>query len=148
MKFVSRGENTAPILAVSIGISRAEKFISIYLEAVDQVGKVLRSKVEALLRARPDDDWTTFGRAIGRGASWVSEFKNGIRSTNDLRLVLKMAKFFSVPPDYLLTDASDASDDPERVMLLGAWKDLDARERKIVLRLAVSLSRAAPEELQ
>jgi transcriptional regulator with XRE-family HTH domain len=78
---------------------------------MDPVGARLLQRIQGLLATRPDlKDRTIFGRRIGRPTpSWLSEFLNGKRTTNDLRLVLKIAKVFGVSVGYLLGES-----EPER----------------------------------
>jgi transcriptional regulator with XRE-family HTH domain len=80
-------------------------------ERMDPVGARLLQRIQGLLATRPDlKDRTIFGRRIGRPTpSWLSEFLNGKRTTNDLRLVLKIAKVFGVSVGYLLGES-----EPER----------------------------------
>lgn len=112
---------------------------------VDTLGKTVLRKVTDLVDARPDVDWATLGKAIHRGPSWISEFQHGKRTTNDLRLVVKIARFFSVPVGYLLNESDDR--DPLTVMLLGAWsKVADQKPKEAVLALIVTLGPPAPEE--
>lgn len=113
---------------------------------MDAVGKTLLQRINELLKARPDVDRQAFGRAIGRRTpSWLSEFFSGKRTTNDLRLVLTMARFFRVPVGYLLSDVDD-SHDAETLTLLGAWKELHRRQdRGAVLQLVLALRRGAAE---
>lgn len=121
-------------------ISRRENLFSLQLSRVDATGTVLVQRIRELLAARqvsrPD-----FGRAVKRGHSWISEFFSGNRTTNNLRLVIKIARFFGVSVGYLLGEA-EAERDAETVTLLAAWRALQhsPRERKSVLQLAVSLS--------
>jgi hypothetical protein len=110
----------------------------------DKLAKTLLRKVEELLAAHPDADWPRFADAIQRGDSWISEFRSGKRTTNDLRLVVKMARFFTVPVGYLLNEheARDAT----TMLLLGAWERLTPNEQEAVLRLSVTLAEPTPEE--
>ncbi len=112
---------------------------------MDTIGKNLQQKVADLLRAK-GDDWPALGTAIKRGPSWVSEFSNGKRTTNDLRLVVKMARYFGVPVSCLLSEPG-AKHDASTAMLLGAIELLEERDRRIVLRLALDLrAPKVPEE--
>lgn len=107
---------------------------------VDDVGQRLLGRVLELLAQRPDLDPAVFFKAIGRATpSWRSEFLNGHRTTNNLRLVLAMAKFFRVPVSYLL-DVRSESEDAATVTLLGAWRSLSRQtDREAVLQLALTL---------
>jgi len=105
---------------------------------VDPIAAMLRQKIEELLATRPDVTRADFGRAIARGDSWISEFFNDKRTTNDLRLVVRMARFFGVPVGFLLHE-SHREDDAQTVSLIGAWRDLDTDHRETVLQLALRL---------
>jgi hypothetical protein len=68
----------------------------------ETVPDIIRARAKALLDAHPDKPTQVeFGKAIGRGDSWVSLFLKGERSA-DVTVVVKMAKFFGVPVGYLL----------------------------------------------
>ena len=124
---------------MSIGISRVEKYISGTLLPVDALGATLLQRVKDLLATRADMSRREFGRAIKRPtASWISEFFGGKRTTNDLRLVLRMARVLRVPVSHLLNESGDVTD-ARTLSLMGAWKDLDERQQKAVLRLALDL---------
>ena len=56
---------------------------------VDAVGKLLLQRVGELLAARQDLSRADFGRRIGRGHSWVSEFFAGLRTTIDESWVIE-----------------------------------------------------------
>jgi len=106
----------------------------------DPVGAILLDRIRALLAQRPDVDEAQFFERVGRPTpSWRSEFLSGKRSTNDLRLVIAMARFFKVPIGYLL-DEGPSQPDAATVTLLGAWKSLkNQRDRDLVLSIAVKL---------
>lgn len=108
---------------------------------MDAVGESLLQRVKELLNIRTDVDRPDFGRAIGRGHSWISEFFNGLRTTNDLRLVLKMARFFRVRVGYLLKDDPDAPDDPALMSLMGLWPELTPERKDALIHLALVLRR-------
>lgn len=110
-----------------------------FKQRMDAVGKALLQRVEGLLDARKDLDREDFRRAIARGRSWISEFLNGKRTTNDLRLVLKMAKFFSVSPSYLLNHEPGKPEDALTATMNATWPELDPEQRDIVLQLALRL---------
>ncbi len=106
------------------------------------ISKVLNRRVVDLLEARPEVSRAEFGRAIGRTSpSWCSEFLNGKRTTDSLRLVLRMAKFFSVPIGYLLDQPGHKDQSPQTAALLHSWEGLDSEQRDVIARLAVSLHR-------
>jgi transcriptional regulator with XRE-family HTH domain len=106
---------------------------------VDGIADVLLQRIRALLAARPDVSRRDFARAIGRPTpSWISEFFAGKRTTNDFRLVVRMARFFGVPVGYLLNEA-DREMDAATASLLGAWRDLREPNRNAVLQLALHL---------
>lgn len=127
-------------------ISQTENFFSLQQCSVDAVGKALLQRVNDLLAARPDLERQDFGRAIRRGRPWLSEFFSGKRTTNDLRLVYKMAKFFGVPAGYLFNADSAPHDDAQTVTLLGAWRDLDGEHRDTVLQLVLRLRPRRPPD--
>lgn len=124
-----------------------ENKFSLQRYRVDAVGKALLQRVNDLLGARPDLGRDDFGRAIRRGKPWISEFFSGKRTTNDLRLVHKMAKFFGVPAAYLFSaDPGQPHDDAQTVTMLGAWRDLDAEHRETVLQLVLRLRPRRPPD--
>lgn len=144
MNYFSRGENTSSVLTVSTDISRAENYFSLQLDRVDAVGNALLRKIEQLLEARPDLSRRDFGAAIGRPTpSWVSEFFSGKRTTDSLRLVIRMAKFFGVPVGFLLGEGP-RDQDARTVSLMGAWRELDSEHRDTVLQLALRLRPKRP----
>lgn len=121
-----------------MAISRFENFISVYLHHMDVVGEGLRARVLELLKARPDLEQAQFFQAIRRPtASWQSEFVNGKRTTNDLRLVIKIAKVFGVSVAYLLGE-EDRPMDPGAATLVATWDVLNDRDKKTLLRVAAS----------
>lgn len=131
---------------MSTPFSRHENYFSLPLSRVDAIGKGLLQRVNELLATRPDLGRDDLGRAIRRGKPWISEFFSGKRTTNDLRLVFKMARFFGVPIDFLLRDdARVVREDAQTVTLLGAWNDLDTDHRETVLQLALRL-RQRPQQ--
>lgn len=128
-------------------ISQPENFFSLQRCRVDAVGKALLQRVNDLLAARPDLERSDLGRAIRRGKPWISEFFSGKRTTNDVRLVHKIAKFFGVPASYLFSAESDQPhDDAQTVTMLGAWRDLDAEHRETVLQLVLRLRPRRPPD--
>lgn len=120
------------------------KFFGLYLSAMDDVGAAILSRVKELLAQRPDLDEAVFFKSVKRGTpSWRSEFLSGKRTTNDLRLVVSMARFFRVPVGYLLKEGTEPLD-AATLTLLGAWKDLKTqRDRDAVMQLALTLGRDA-----
>lgn len=101
---------------------------------VDALGKRLLARVTALLRTRPDINRVEFFHAVGRPTpSWRSEFLAGTRTTNDLRLVLKMARFFGVSVAYLLEEPDAKALDPGAATLLATWNELGERDRELLL---------------
>lgn len=148
MNLISQCENRLGVHAVSSTISRPVKSFSVYLGSVtpiDHLALVLRDRVAGLLAQRPDLDPAVFFKAIGRNSSWRSEFMSGKRTTNNLRLVIAMARFFRVPVAYLLDDSVN-DHDAATLTLLGAWKSLSTQtQRDAVLHLAVTLARAPKE---
>jgi hypothetical protein len=106
----------------------------------DEVGERLRQRVSELLAQRRDLDPALFFKAIGRNTpSWRSEFLSGKRTTDSLRLVLTMARFFRVPVAYLVGEPADMPD-AATLTLLGAWRALSRQtDRDAVLQLALTL---------
>lgn len=134
---------------MSSTISRIEKLFSLQLDRMDRldaVGRMLLQRVSGLLEARSDIDRDEFGRRIHRGRPWISEYFSGQRTTNNLRLVAKMAKVFGVTVGYLLGE-SKADENPQRVTLLSVWDELPPPDQGIVLQTAVMLRQrvVAPE---
>jgi transcriptional regulator with XRE-family HTH domain len=111
----------------------------------DQVGATLLQQIESLLEQRPEEDEQRLFHAIGRNTpSWRSEFLSGKRTTNDLRLVIAIARFFRVTVSYLLNEQPDSTD-AATVTLLAAWRSLPSkRDRDAVLHLAIELAREPP----
>jgi transcriptional regulator with XRE-family HTH domain len=106
---------------------------------------VIRERVRALLKARPDVNQADFGTAVGRGYSWVSAFLSGGRNANDIVLLVRIARFFGVTVGYLIGE-TDKKIDPEAAILLAAFEQLQDKKlaRSAVLQLAQTL--AAAEE--
>lgn len=128
---------------MSSHISRSETFISLQLPAVDATGELLRQRVTELLAARPDLSRTDLGNRIKRGHSWISEFLAGRRTTNDIRLVIKIARVFGVSVGYLLGE-NDRQLNAGAASLLSTWATAQPRERKILLDVAASLRQPGP----
>lgn len=105
---------------------------------MDATGEILRQRVTELLAARSDLTRADFGRRIGRGHSWLSEFFAGLRTTNDLRLVMKISRVFGVPVGYLLGEA-DRQMDAGAASLLSSWAVIALADRPMLLALAASL---------
>lgn len=106
---------------------------------MDAVATVLLQRVGELLTARQDLSRAEFGRRIARGHSWLSEFLGGQRTTNDLRLVIKIARVFGVSVGYLLGETADPLD-PGAATLVATWDALKGRERERALLLNVAAS--------
>lgn len=129
---------------MSTPISRFENIFSLQLDRLpkrlDTVGQRLLARILDLLAHRSDVTQRDFLRAMGRPTpSWRSEFFSGQRTTNDLRLVMKMARYFGVTTSYLLAE-DDRAPDAETMTLLSAWDAItDERDRKAVLSLALQL---------
>lgn len=108
---------------------------------MDEVGETLLAKVKELLAQRPDLMPEALFVAIDRKTpSWRSEFLAGKRTTDSLRLVLAMARFFRVPVGYLLGELPRTVD-AATLTLIGAWNELDSQEKHAVMQLALTLSR-------
>lgn len=104
----------------------------------DALAATMLGRIAELRRARPDLSRGDIGAAIDRGGPWVSEFLNGVRTTNDLRLVSRLALLFGVPIGYLLGE-KETVPDGALLTLRAAWPHLSERDRSVVLSLAVSL---------
>jgi len=113
-----------------------------YKGGVDSVGERLRQRVEALLQTRPDlQDRAVFGRLIRRPTpSWLSEFLHGKRTTNDLRLVIRMARVFGVSVGYLIGEQATAPD-PAVATLIATYESLDPAGRRLLLDMAAAFRR-------
>lgn len=106
---------------------------------MDAIGERLLQRVNALLKTRPDISKADFFRAIGRPTpSWRSEFFAGTRTTNNLRLVMNIARFFGVSVGYVLGEAERALD-PGAATLLATWNEADERDRELLLKVAGTL---------
>lgn len=108
------------------------------------VPDTIRGRVAELLAAQPDVKQHEFGRAIGRGASWVSAFLTGKRHANDVELLVKIARYFGVSVAYLLNEA-DRGRDARAATLLAIWEELGEKQRAAVLNLALTLRPEPPE---
>jgi transcriptional regulator with XRE-family HTH domain len=104
---------------------------------LDPLGTI-REQVRKLLQSRPDVKQQDFGKAIGRGPSWVSRFLAGERDANETILVARIARFFGVTVGYLLNE-TDRRRDAATMMLLAAWERLDSKDREATLQLALTL---------
>jgi transcriptional regulator with XRE-family HTH domain len=106
---------------------------------VDATGRVLLQRIQELLAARSDLTKADFFNAIGRPtASWRSEFLAGKRTTNNLRLVMRIAKFFGVPIAYLLGE-SEPERDAALIAVISAWPELDDASKRVVMNSALML---------
>jgi transcriptional regulator with XRE-family HTH domain len=118
-----------------------------HFERMDPVGVRLLQRIQGLLATRPDlKDRALFGRRIGRPTpSWLSEFLNGKRTTNDLRLVIKIAKVFGVSVGFLLGENEHAHDEGAAT-ILATYEMVNERDRRLLLSFAASLRPASDEE--
>lgn len=106
---------------------------------LDPLSETIRSRTEALVGAH-DLSRQAFGRVIRRGHAWISEFLTRQRGTNDLRLVVAVARHFKVSVDYLVGMDGDRRDaDPGLLTIEALWPELKPSERDIVLQLARQL---------
>lgn len=105
---------------------------------MDAVGKALLQRVSELLAARHDLTRAEFGKRIDRGHSWMSEFLSGARTTDDLRLLIKMSRVFGVSVGYLLGE-TDRTIDAGAATLLSTWDSASPAARRLLLDLAASL---------
>lgn len=141
---------------MSTQISRTVKVVSLQLDAVkriapqkrrdvaidgrnDSVAQTLRKRVLELMEARPDVTRAKLRAATQRGHSWVSEFLSGARTTNDLRLVIRIARFFGVTVGYLLNEEGWRHEDAQSVTMMGVWEELDKERREDLLHIALRL---------
>lgn len=127
---------------MSTSISRFEKVFSLQLDRVplDAIGQTILQRIKELLAHRPDISRADFLRAVGRPTpSWGSEFFSGQRTTNDLRLLVKMARYFGVTVGHLLNE-TERGRDAGASTLLAAWESMtDERDRQAILNLALML---------
>lgn len=146
---LSHRETTRACLSVSTYISHHETEISLQLAGVDHLGRVLLQRVLDLLATRSDLNRAEFGTRIKRGHSWISEFLAGLRTTNDLRLVMKIARVFGVPVAHLIGEP-DPTLDAGAATLLATWRALRLPEdRALLLKTATAIrERAAPDGVQ
>lgn len=104
---------------------------------LDPLSETIRSRALGLMDAhgltRAD-----VGEAIGRGSSWMSEFCRGERGTDDLRLVLALARVLKVPVGYLL-GLEGKRTSPKVMGLQGLFESLPEDSQDIVLLLAQRL---------
>lgn len=105
---------------------------------MDVLGKTLLQRVDALLEARSDITRGQLGSMLRRGPSWISEFFAGTRTTNDLRLTIKIARVFGVTVDYLIGEQKPELD-AGAVTLLAAWNVIPVQDRELILTLAGTL---------
>jgi transcriptional regulator with XRE-family HTH domain len=129
-------------VAVKRKVSKSKRRVKLNWIGLDglprkPIQETIRDRVRALYTARPDLTQESFGAAIGRTGQWVSMFLSGVRSANDVRLVVRIARFFGVPPSYLL-------DEPPAVGSLGpeisaVCAGLEPANQKVVLNVAKSL---------
>jgi transcriptional regulator with XRE-family HTH domain len=118
---------------------RGVKLNSVGLDRLPRkpVSETIRERVAALYKAKPELTQETFGDAIGRTGQWVSMFLSGQRSANDVRLVVRIARFFGVPPSYLLDEpTAEGSLVPE---ISAVCEGLSKEQQEVVLRVARSL---------
>lgn len=124
-------------------ISRFEKIFSVYLSAMDAVGDQLLRRVLELLKARPDLEQAQFFRLIKRPTpSWQSEFLNGKRTTNNLRLVMRIAKVFGVTVSYMLGEG-DRRMDAGASALMATWDVLGEQDRGLLLKIVAGFRERA-----
>lgn len=100
--------------------------------------ETIRARVGELLAAQQDVTQGQFGAAIGRTGSWVSAFLAGTRHANDVRLVVKIARYFGVSVGYLLNE-TDRARGAVASTLLAVVEQLAPADQDVVLKLALSL---------
>lgn len=139
----SHHETTRPFAACQLLFSPHELYFVTTTGVLDPVGQTLLRRVTDLLKARQDLTPVEFGQRIKRGRSWVSEFFAGKRTTDDLRLVIKMAHVFGVSVAYLLGE-KDRTLDPGLATIVGGWDSLSPKDRQMILAVvSVALSNAS-----
>ena len=106
---------------------------------MDAVGQILLQRVVELLATRSEMERAEFGRRIGRGHSWISEFFAGLRTSNDLRLIVRMSRVFGVSVGYLLGETEREPLDPGAATLLATWTASGPADRELLLTIAASL---------
>ncbi len=131
-----------PVVAVKHKVNKSKRRVKLNSVGLDglprkPIQETIRERVKALYDARPDLTQESFGAAIGRTGQWVSMFLSGARSANDVRLLVRIARFFTVPPSFLLDEppASDSLVNEISAVVAG----LDRTNQEIVLRVARSL---------
>lgn len=104
---------------------------------LDPLSETIRQRFVALMEAHglTRDE---AGTAIERGRSWMSEFCRGERGTDDLRLVLSMARLFKVPVGYIL-GLENKKVDPRVMAMVALFEDLTPFSQDTVLQLAQRL---------
>lgn len=112
---------------------------------MDHLGKKIHKRVTELMNTRPDLTRADLELRIHRGASWLSEFLRGKRTTNDLRLLISLCGVFGVTVDYMLGE-SDRRLDVGAMTLLATWRELQAPDRELLLKLAASVRQRDPIE--
>lgn len=96
------------------------------------VEQTIRERVIALLEARPELTDAAFGEQIGRGYSWVSAFRTGVRNANDLPLLMAIARVFGVTVGYLIGEKPAAAD-PMLAEVTERWTDLSDQSKAAVV---------------
>jgi transcriptional regulator with XRE-family HTH domain len=106
------------------------------------VEQTIRERVIALLDARPEIKDADFGERIGRGYSWVSAFRTGVRNANDVPLLMAIARFFGVTVGYLIGEKPAVSD-PMLAEVVETWPTLPEKGKAAVV--ATVRAFAAPD---
>lgn len=109
------------------------------------IEETIRERVTALLKDRPEIKQYEFGKAIGRGYSWVSAFLKGKRPVTDVALLVRIARYFPVPAAYLLGE-SDRDDDPKTAVMFAMWQTMGPKERATMLTIGKQLFPPAADD--
>jgi transcriptional regulator with XRE-family HTH domain len=102
------------------------------------IHETIRERITALLAAHPDKlNQKQFAEAFGRSEAWASHLLDGTRALNNVQLLVRIARFFRVPPSYLLDEpaAADSLVSEISAVCAGLTKD----QQEVVLRVARSL---------
>lgn len=96
------------------------------------VEQTIRERAIALLDARPELTDAAFGEQIGRGYSWVSAFRTGVRNANDVPLLVAIARALGVTVGYLIGE-KPATSDPYLAEVSERWTDLSEQSKAAVV---------------
>lgn len=101
-------------------------------------------RVWALFKSRQGLSQKEFAEALGVDQSWVSHFFKHKRPANDIHLLSRIARYFSVNVGYLLEEKGyDLT--PDEITLLAAWRECVARKDEPALRAMRALAQSLCE---